>query len=180
MVKNGIKGQQLQVNPFPSSILGDCGNNILKVESDNLFSLREIKHYAHMLNKRYHLDGFIILQSSVKTHEIWNVETNIKENVVYRYKTRNYHIVFNRKIKSVAELHSIIAWLCLITKDWNLILWFLLQCVKQTITLRNGFKGRIRPPRIVYRYGNQDKMIREFLDNREFILNFLNRDDKNV
>ena len=83
-------------------------------------------------------------------------------------------------MKNIAELHSILAWLCLQTKDSDLIMWFLLQCVKQNVTLRTGFKENKKPPREVYRFGNQDKMIKKFEDNRQFILNFLNGENKNA
>jgi hypothetical protein len=45
--------------------------------------------------------------------------------------------------------------------------------IKGTYTLRIGFKGKKKPPKIVYRYGNQDKQIAKFLENRDFILDFL-------
>lgn len=53
-----------------------------------------------------------------------------------------------------------------------------LQMIKGMFTLRHGFKRGKKPPRIVYRYGNQDKQIARFLANRRFILNFLNDGDK--
>lgn len=45
--------------------------------------------------------------------------------------------------------------------------------------MRIGFKGRKKPPTIVYRYGNQDKQIAKFLTNREFILGFLKDAESN-
>ena len=71
------------------------------------------------------------------------------------------------------ELQSILAWLCLFTKDNKLITWFLLQLIKGTYTLRIGFRGRKKPPRIAYRWGNKDRQIAKFLENRNFILDFL-------
>jgi len=165
-----MNAQKLNRNPFPNIILGDHDNDILKVDLDNCYTIRIAKIIAFMLLYRFNLDGFIILQSSTKTHTIKNEEL-IK--VVYRYKTRGYHIVFNRKV-SESENKSILAWLCLQLKDDNLTKWFLMQCIKQTFTLRIGFKGKkIKPPKIVYRYGNQDKMIAVWLANREPILDFL-------
>lgn len=76
-------------------------------------------------------------------------------------------------IVSEDELKSILAWLCLFTKDWKLITWFLLQLIKGTFTLRIGFKRSKKPPKIVYRWGNQDRQITKFLENRKFILDFL-------
>ena len=174
-----MPAQQLRVNPFPNVILGDFGNDILKIDLDSKYSSAQAKRLGKMMNNRYKMDGIRIYESSCRTYKIWNVETNIEEKVVFKYKTRSYHLVFNRKMKNTAELHSILAWLCLQTKDWDLIMWFLLQCIKQTVTLRTGFKGKTRPPKEVCRFGKQDKMIKKFEDNRQFILNFQKRKKKN-
>ena len=48
-----------------------------------------------------------------------------------------------------------------------------MQLQKGTYTLRHGFKRDKRPPVIVYRRGKQDKQIKEFLENRDFTLRFL-------
>jgi hypothetical protein len=48
-----------------------------------------------------------------------------------------------------------------------------MQLQKGTYTLRHGFKHDKRPPVIVYRHGKQDKQIKEFLENRDFTLRFL-------
>jgi hypothetical protein len=61
----------------------------------------------------------------------------------------------------------------LLCQSNGLITWFLLQLIKGSYTLRIGFKGKKKPPKIVYRYGNQDKQIKKFLENRDFILNFI-------
>jgi hypothetical protein len=166
--------QQLHRNPFPNVTFGDHHTNIGKIDWDER-CLHEVKRYSFMLNNRYDLDGFIILQSSTKKHRIKNEELT---KVVYEYKTKSYHTVFNREV-SKDELDSYLAWLCLTIKDLKLIEWYLLQNTKQTYTLRCGFKGRKKPPRIVFKYGNQDKMIAEFLDNRQFILDFLNGENRN-
>jgi hypothetical protein len=73
------------------------------------------------------------------------------------------------------ELNRILAWLCLRLKDENLTKWFFMQLQKGTYTLRIGFKERKKPPRIIYRFGNQDKQIRKFLENRKFILDSLKK-----
>jgi len=156
-------------------IIGDFHSHIIKVELDNK-NRRSAKRIGKILNKRYSLDGFIIFRSSTSTHRIERIDYS---KTVFRYRTQGYHIIFNRKVSEM-ENHSIIAWLCLYLKDENLTKWFLMQCIKQTITLRIGFKGNKKPPEEVYRYGNQDKMIKEFLDNRQFILDFLNGENKNA
>lgn len=162
-------------NPFPNVILGDFHDNIVKVDWDER-CLHLVKRYSFMLYNRYELDGFLILHSSTKTIRIKNEELT---KVVYQYKTRNYHTIFNQEI-SKDNIDAYLAWLCLEVNDYNLTKWYIMQRIKQTYTLRIGFKGNKNPPKIVFRYGNQDKMIKEFLDNRDFILNFLNAGDKNV
>lgn len=161
-----MQDQKLPHNPFPNIILGDFHSYIVKVELDIRYSKRQAIRIGHILNNRYDLDGFLIEQSSTTTHKIENADYS---KTVFRHRTHGYHIIFNRKVSEM-ENHSIIAWLCLYLKDENLTKWFLMQCIKQTITLRIGFKGNKRPPKIVYRFGNQDKMIADFLDNRQFIL----------
>ena len=51
------------------------------------------------------------------------------------------------------------------------------RLIKGKYTLRIGFKGKKKPPIIVYRYPkdgrNQDRQIAKFLENRNLILEFL-------
>ncbi len=157
-------------NPYPEVVLGDHDTDIFKIDWDERF-LCEVKRYCKIMVKRFPVlgGGFIILQSSVKTRKIRN---DTFTEIAYSYKSPSYHTVFNGEV-SGNELQSILAWLCLFTKDWGLITWFLLQLIKRTYTLRIGFKGRKKPPKIVFRYGNQDRQIKKFLENRDFILDFL-------
>jgi hypothetical protein len=161
---------RLTKNPFPKVVLGDCDTDMVKVDWDERF-LCEIKRLCKIMVKRFPVlgGGFIILQSSTKTRKIRN---DTFTEIAYSYKSPSYHTVFNGEV-SKDELQSILAWLCLFTKDNGLITWFLLQLIKGTYTLRIGFKGRKKPPKIVYRWGNQDKQIAKFLENRNFILDFL-------
>jgi len=149
-------------------VLGDWNNDIGKVDWDERF-LIEVKRFSRLMNERYNLDGFIILQSSTTLHKV-RIES--LDRIAYEYKTKSFHTVFNRPV-SYQELISILAWLCVFTKDNKLNTWFLLQLIKGTFTLRLGFKGKKKPPKIVYRYGNQDKQIAKYLSNRAFVLNFL-------
>jgi hypothetical protein len=157
-------------NPLPKVVLGDHDIDIVKVDWDERF-LCEVKRFSMILVKRFPVlgGGFIILQSSVKTRKIRN---DVFTEIAFTYKSKSYHTVFNGEV-SKDELQSILAWLCLFTKDNKLITWFLLQLIKGTYSLRFGFKGRIKPPKIVYRWGNQDRQIAKFLENRNFILDFL-------
>lgn len=155
-------------NPYPNVVLGDWDNDIVKIDWDER-SITDVKRFSFMLNNRYKLDGFIILQSSIKTHKIWDEEHT---QIVYRFKVGSFHTVFNRAI-SWSNLISILAWLCLYVKDEGLSKWFYMQLIKGTFTLRHCFKKRKSIPKIVFRYGNQNGQIAEFLANRKFILDIL-------
>lgn len=160
--------QRFVHNPFPNVVLGDWDTDIAKVDWDERF-LCEVKRFSMLMNNRFGLDGFIILESSTTTHKVRNEDLT---EICYTYKSKSYHTVFNRKVTPY-ELMRMLAWLCLFTKDTKLITWFHLQLIKDTFTLRHGFKGRKKPPRIVYHYGNQDKQTAKFLSNRAFIHSFL-------
>jgi hypothetical protein len=163
-------------NPFPKVVLGDHDTDIVKIDWDERL-LTEVKRFSRLLNQRYYLDGFIILKSSTTLHK---VRDETLEKYACQYRTSSYHTVFNRPV-SYLELISILAWLCLFTKDTKLETWFHLQLIKGTFTLRLGFKGKKKPPKIVYRFGNQHQQIAKYLSNRAFVLNFLRMEaDNNV
>jgi len=122
-----------------------------------------------MMMKRSNLGGFIILESSSRTRHVLDEQLG---KVVWKYKVKSYHIVFNEPV-TYDKLVSMLAWLSMVVKDGKLTEWFLMQLIKGTFTLRHGFKGKTKPPKIIYRYGKQDKKIAEFLANRKFILGFL-------
>jgi hypothetical protein len=167
-VQHPPKQRYPRFNPFPNVTLGDWDNDIVKIDWDER-GIVEVKRFSRLLLERYNLDGYIILQSSTTHHK---VRDETLDHACYKYTTKSYHTVFNRKVSN-DKLNEALAWLCLFTKDNKLTTWFLLQLIKGTYTLRHGFKGKKRPPKIVYRYGNQDRQIARFLANRQFILDFL-------
>jgi hypothetical protein len=169
IVEHPPKNRFVRYNPYPNVVLGDFDTDIVKVDWDER-PRTEVKLFSRLMNERYSLDGYIILQSSIKKREI---REQTLDHVCYSYKSKSYHTVFNRVVNH-EELNSILAWLCLFTKDNKLITWFLLQNIKGTYTLRHGFKHKKSCPKIIYKFGNQDKQIEKFLANRNFILNFLN------
>ena len=168
IVEHPPKSRFPRFNPCPNVVLGDWDNDIVKVDWDER-GLTEVKRFSRLMNERYSLDGFIILQSSTKKRMI---RDETLDHICYSYKSKSYHTVFNRVVAE-KELNGILAWLCLFTKDYKLITWFLLQNIKGSYTLRHGFKHKKNCPKIVYKFGNQDKQIAKFLANRKFILNFL-------
>jgi hypothetical protein len=110
-------------------------------------SLKDVKYWAKKAMDRFKLEGFIALKSS----------------------DNNYHVVFNRPV-SWDENMQIVAWVALLSNNPMLQKWHLLQCIKRKgSTLRVSAKGDKPSPRVVYRYGRQDKMIREFLEFRRKI-----------
>jgi hypothetical protein len=157
-----------QKNPYPNVVLGDCDTETLKIDLDNM-SIIDVKRICFMLLKRYDLEGFIILQSSCKTHLTKDQELL---KTVFKHQTKSYHAVFNKPLTMV-EINRILAWLCMHLRNENLTKWFFMQLQKGTYTLRIGFKGRKQPPKIIYCFGNQDKQIAKFLANSDFILGFM-------
>jgi len=124
-------------------IMGITDIETVKLDFDNI-SFKTVKYWAFRTMKWFKLEGFIILKSS--------------EN--------NYHVVFNRPV-SWSENMRIVAWVSLLSGNPMLEKWFLMQCIKEASTLRVSPKGNKPPPRIVYRYGKQDKQIRDFLVYRK-------------
>ena len=75
---------------------------------------------------------------------------------------RHYHVLFDRPVIWKKNTH-IMAWVCLESKNEGLIRWFLMQCIKESSTLRVSSKKEKPSPIIVFRYGMQDKEIKSFL-----------------
>jgi hypothetical protein len=159
-------------NPLPNISIGNWTTETLMIDFDASLrtTITDIIRYCKLLCKKYHLEGFIILKSSSKTKKIKNASG---DRTVKKIETCGYHVVFNKPL-TLKEINSILAWLCLELKDENLTKWFFMQLQKPTYTLRHGFKGDKRPPVIVWRHGKQNKKIKEFLENRNFVCNFLN------
>lgn len=59
------------------------------------------------------------------------------------------------------------AWICLISQNTELIKWFVMQCIKESSTLRISPKEDKKTPRIVYRFGFQSHEIKQFLKYRK-------------
>ena len=100
----------------------------------------------------FELEGFIILRSS-------------------KYC---YHVVFNRTV-SWSENVMIMAWVAMESQNLNLKDYALMQCIKMPSALRVSSKKEKSPPRIVFRYGKQDKEIRNYLQHRRLIKNIIRK-----
>jgi hypothetical protein len=123
-------------------IMGFSDTETVKLDLDNL-PLEAVKHWALKTLKQFRLRGFIILKSS----------------------ERSYHVVFDRAV-SWRKNVGIVAWVCLMTKHRRLTEWLVMQCIKQSSTLRVSPKGQKPSPRVVYRYGKQNGQTRVYLGSR--------------
>ena len=79
-----------------------------------------------------------------------------------------YHVIFDKKV-SWSENLSIVGRVVLMTQYKLLQKWHLMQCIKQSMTIRVSPKGDKPSPRIVCREGNQDEQIMNFLFYRVMI-----------
>lgn len=142
------------------SVLGITDDETVMLDFDNT-PFKWVKYWALRAMSRFKLKGFIILKSSKS----------------------NYHVVFDRKV-SWRENVGIMAWVCLQSKHKKLTGWFIMQCIKGASkggsTLRVSPKGDKPMPRVVYRYGEQDGQIREFLNLRRFVRNIIRKETLNL
>jgi len=128
-----------------------CGATIspddetVKLDYDNV-TFKKVKYWAERAMKWFKLRGFIILKSSKKS----------------------YHVVFDRCV-SWSENLRVVAWIALHSQNRGLIKWLIMQCIKQSSTLRISDKKEKLSPRIVYRYGKEDDQIISFLEYRKLI-----------
>jgi hypothetical protein len=163
MTARQLKAELLRV------ILGDWGKTTVKLDFDE-FSLAEVKWLVHRANEWFNLDGFLILESSTKTFRAKHKKSG---KTFYRFRKKSYHAVFNRRVSWV-ENTQIMAWASMESHNEKLKDYVLMQILKGSSTLRIGNKGKKPFPKPIFQHGNQDKMIAEFLDNREFVIDFLN------
>ena len=136
-------------------IFGISDKHTVMADLDNM-SFKRVKSLAFLTMKRFKLDGFIILKSSPK----------------------HYHVVFDRP-KRWSEVLRIISWMGIMANNMNVWKWVCMQAIKKACTLRvsekltkNGVKPK---PRIVYRYGSQNDMIKEYLACRRRVLRMIKR-----
>jgi hypothetical protein len=143
MVKEGI-GLIEKLNPEPP-MLGYTDKSTVKLDFDDV-PFKLVKYWAIRAMKWFRLRGFIILKSS-KNH---------------------YHVLFDKSVTWKKNMH-IVAWVCLESKNEGLKKWFLMQCIKESSTLRVSSKNEKPSPMVVIRYNKQDNEISRFLEWRKFI-----------
>ena len=143
MVRRGI-GLKEKLNPEPP-ILGYTDKSTVKLDFDDV-TFKIVKYWAIRTLKWFRLRGLIILKSS-KNH---------------------YHVLFDRSVSWKKNVH-IMAWVCVESQNEGLIKWFLMQCIKESSTLRVSAKKDKTSSRIVSRFGKQNDEIRNFLKYRKVV-----------
>lgn len=134
-----------------NSIFGFTDVETVKLDFDDT-SFKTVRYWAFRTMRWFKLEGFVILKSS--------------ENC--------YHVVFNRSV-CWSENMRIVGWVTLLSHKPKLEKWFVMQCIKQGSTLRVSTKKEKCSPRVVFRYGRQDKQIDGFLTYRRLIKRFVRR-----
>jgi hypothetical protein len=149
MEKRGIgltEKSNLNQQPTPSlPMFGYTDKKTVKIDFDDT-CFKAVKYWANRILKWFRLSGFIILRSS-KDH---------------------YHVVFDRAVTWEKNLH-IVAWIALESKNPKVQNYLVMQCIKESSTLRISRKGEKPSPRIVFRYGTQTREINNFLVMRKFV-----------
>jgi hypothetical protein len=138
----GLTDQKLSLS---KPILGYSDTSTVKLDFDDT-EFKTVKYWALRTMQWFKLRGFIILKAS--------------EN--------HFHVVFDRPVTWKKNVH-IMAWVCIESKNKGLIKWFLMQCIKGSSTLRISSKKDKPSTWVVFRYGKQDKEIRNFLKYRKLV-----------
>lgn len=127
------------------SIIGCSDNETVMLDFDNV-SYPKVKYWALRTNRWFKLGGFVIFKSS-KNH---------------------YHVIFNKKVTWKRNIH-IMDWVALESHYPKLKDYAIMQGIKESSTLRISTKREKPSPRIVFRFGKQDKQIQDYLKFRRMI-----------
>ena len=130
-------------------ISGFTDTETVKLDFDET-TFKNVKYWAERTMKWFKLRGYIILKSS----------------------KNSYHVLFDKSVSWKQNL-KVVAWVALNSQNRGLIKWLIMQCIKQSSTVRISNKNKKHSPRIVYRNGKQEKQIQEFLTFRKQIKNIL-------
>jgi hypothetical protein len=149
-------------------VLGDWSKDTVRLDFDDM-PLKEVKLWALRVLNWFKMQGFIILKSSMKNYVVKQ-----KRKIVYSLKKCSYLVIFNRKVTWASNV-KIMNWAHLESGNLNLQKYVTMQCIKGTSTVRISSKGNKPAPSIVFRYGAQDKMVKEFLANKKFILSWIRK-----
>jgi len=154
-----------------SPTFGDWSRDTVRLDFDNT-PLKKVKFWGFMVCKYFHLEGFVILCSSVKKHVV-----KIRNQIVYSYSEVSYLVIFNRKVKWNLNV-KIMDWVARLSEIQSLMYYVLMQGIKRSSTVRCGSKGKKPSPKVVFCFGKQDGQIEQFLETRNLIKKFENENKK--
>lgn len=160
---NGMNAQTSKVHNKYHVMFGDWDENTVRIDFDHT-PLNEVKFHAFNASEEFGLDGFLILKSSEKTFHVRDRTTG---KTLFTHKVSNYHLVFDRPV-SWKDNVRIMNWIAEQCKNESLTRYVNEQLNKKTSTLR------LTDTKIVFQYGSQNSKIKKFLENRQFIHDFLN------
>jgi len=146
----GLTGKLCRGKP----VLGYTDTETVKLDFDDT-SFRTVMYWANRAMRWFKLGGYVVLKSSKKS----------------------YHVVFDRAV-SWSENLRVVAWVSLQSQNRGLIKWLIMQCIKQSSTLRVSMKNKKHPPRVVFRHGEQEGQIQDFLEYRKLIKRLIKKTDQ--
>ena len=133
--------QTLKAKP----ILGSTSSEAVTIDCDDM-PFRVVKKWALIVMEKCRLGGFIILKSS----------------------RNHYHVVFDRTVCWEDNL-SAVGWFSVLSHNPKLKDYHIMQSIKKSSTLRVVPKENKPCPKVVYRYGEQDHEIKDFLRHRDLV-----------
>ena len=128
-------------------VLGYTDVETVKLDLDNM-RLEEVRKWANQTLNEFDLWGYLIRRSS--------------EN--------SYHVIFDRPV-SWSENLSIVSNVYLWVGSRDLNRWLVMQCRKQTSTIRCTPKGNKPTPTNIELKGRRDNKITNFLEEEKMIKN---------
>ena len=129
--------------------LGVNARDIVMLDFDEE-TLENVKYWARRTCDWFHMEGFIILESS----------------------EMRYHVVFDRFV-SWEENTMRMAWVGILSNNKNLWKYIFMQLIKGSCTLRVSRKGEKPAPRVIFKFGSQSNGIARYQYQRRIILDLL-------
>jgi hypothetical protein len=160
--------QDLKSKVNTSVVWGDWDTETVRLDFDNTIP-DEVLLWSYRATFFFKLEGFIVLESSHKDYVVKQ-----KRKIFFKFRKGNYLVIFNHPVNWSLNVH-IMNWVALESGNENLKKYVIMQDIKETSTVRISGKNKKPIPKILFRYGVQDKQIKKFLETRRLILNFLKK-----
>ena len=102
-----------------------------------------------------------------KAKLLFFVQFNV--SAVHAHEKRSRSLPLVTRSDFCCDRAHIVAWVALLSHNVKVEKWLLMQCIKEESTLRVSPKGYKPSPRVVFRFGNQNNEIKNFLAHRKQI-----------